>query len=153
MIDERDFRKSWSFFPTGVSILAVRNEQNNIHGMTASSIMSISLDPPIIMVSIGVERSILKNIENSDFVSVSLLSNEQSDIATFFSKSNNSENNFFENDKEAFYIKECLCYFFCKKSNSIKIGDHIVYFLEVEKIEFKEKPPLVWFNGKFENSL
>ena len=54
MIDERDFRKSWSFFPTGVSILAVRNEQNNIHGMTASSIMSISLDPPIIMVSIAV---------------------------------------------------------------------------------------------------
>ncbi len=153
MIDERDFRKSWSFFPTGVSILAVRNEQNNIHGMTASSIMSISLDPPVIMVSIGVERSILKNIENSDFVSVSLLSNEQSDIATFFSKPNNSENNFFDNDKEAFYIKECLCYFFCKKSNSIKIGDHIVYFLEVEKIEFKEKPPLVWFKGKFENSL
>jgi len=153
MIDESDFRKSWSFFPTGVSVLAVKNEQGNIHGMTASSIMSISLDPPIIMVSIGIERSILKNIENSAFVSVSLLSNEQSNIASFFSKPDSSENNFFDINKEEFYIRECLCYFFCKKYNSIKIGDHIVYFLEVQKIEFKDKSPLVWFKGKFEKSL
>lgn len=153
MIDEMDFRKSWSFFPTGVSVLAVKNQNDFIHGMTASSVMSISLDPPIIMVSVGIERSILKNLETSEFISVSLLSKDQSDIANHFSKTHNSDNDFFYQKKDVFYIKDSLCYFLCKKHNSVKIGDHFVYFLEVEKLEFQDKPPLVWYKGKFENSL
>ncbi|MBC78571.1 MAG: hypothetical protein CL772_01040 [Chloroflexi bacterium] len=153
MIDEMDFRKSWSFFPTGVSVLAVKNQNDIIHGMTASSVMSISLDPPIIMVSVGIERSILKNLETSEFISVSLLSKDQSDIANYFSKAHSSDNDFFYHKKDVFYIKDSLCYFMCKKNNSIKIGDHFVYFLEVKKLEFKDKPPLVWYKGKFENSL
>ena len=153
MIDEKDFRKAWGFFPTGVSILAVKNQDNEIHGMTASSVMSISLDPPIMMVSVGNERSILENLENSDFISISLLSKEQSNIALFFSKPHSFENDFFNIKDDFFYIKECLSYFFCKKNHSIEIGDHIVFFLEVEKIQFKDKPPLVWYKGEFENSL
>ena len=66
MIDELEFRKS-EFFPTGVSVLAVKNKDNNFHGMTASSIMSISLKPPIIMVSVGLERTILDHLESADF--------------------------------------------------------------------------------------
>ena len=31
MIDELEFRKSWSFFPTGVSVLAVKNKDNNFN--------------------------------------------------------------------------------------------------------------------------
>ena len=153
MIDEMDFRKSWSFFPTGVSILAAKNQKDSIHGMTASSVMSISLDPPIIMVSIGIERSILENIERSEFVSVSLLSNNQSNIATYFSKPHASDHDFFYNNNDVFFIKDCLGYFFCKKNDFIKVGDHIVYFREVKEIEFDDKPPLVWYKGKFENSL
>ncbi|MBA46996.1 MAG: hypothetical protein CL893_02805 [Dehalococcoidia bacterium] len=153
MIDELDFRKSWSFFPTGVSVLAVKNQNDIIQGMTASSVMSISLNPPIIMVSVGVERSIIKNLKTSEFISVSLLSKNQADIANYFSRPHNPDNNFFYNKENCFYIKECLGYFLCKKNDFIKIGDHIVYFLEVEKFEFQDIEPLVWYKGNFENSL
>ncbi|SVD52664.1 uncharacterized protein METZ01_LOCUS405518, partial [marine metagenome] len=39
-------------FPTGVSVVAVLDNKKNVHGMTANSISSISLNPNIIMVSI-----------------------------------------------------------------------------------------------------
>ena len=84
MIDELEFRKSWSFFPTGVSVLAVKNKDNNFHGMTASSIMSISLEPPIIMVSVGLERSILDHLESADFFSVSLLTKNKKMLLCHF---------------------------------------------------------------------
>ena len=50
MINDSQYRKSWSFFPTGVSILATQDDNENYLGMTANSVMSISLNPKIIMV-------------------------------------------------------------------------------------------------------
>ena len=43
MINDSQYRKSWSFFPTGVSILATQDDNKNYLGMTANSVMSISL--------------------------------------------------------------------------------------------------------------
>ena len=48
-------------------------------------------------------------------------------------------NDFFYNNNDVFFIKDCLGYFFCKKNDFIKVGDHIVYFLEVKEIEFDDK--------------
>ena len=153
MIDELEFRKSWSFFPTGVSVLAVKNKDNNFHGMTASSIMSISLTPPIIMVSVGLERTILDHLESADFFSVSLLTKKQENVALSFSKSNNQNRSFFSSNEDVFFIDDCLGYFFCVKHKSLRVGDHMVYFLEVENMEFYTKDPLVWYKGNFENIL
>ena len=48
MKNEELYRESWSLFPTGVSVVAVLDNKKNIHGMTANSISSISLNPNII---------------------------------------------------------------------------------------------------------
>ena len=58
MKNEKLYRESWSLFPTGVSVIAALDNKKNVHGMTANSISSISLNPNILMVSIGMERSI-----------------------------------------------------------------------------------------------
>ena len=84
MITDNQYRKSWSLFPTGVSVLATKNN-NQLFGMTANSIMSISLDPKIIMVSVGNNRTILEHLEKNKEVSVSILSKDQLHVADFFS--------------------------------------------------------------------
>ena len=47
MKNEKLYRESWSLFPTGVSVVGVLDNKKNVHGMTANSISSISLNPNI----------------------------------------------------------------------------------------------------------
>ena len=90
MINDSEYRKSWSNFPTGVSVLATRDNNKNLVGMTANSLMSISLEPKIIMISVGNNRSILEYLGIKDNVSISILTKGQSNIADYFSNSNQS---------------------------------------------------------------
>ena len=74
-------------------------------------------------------------------------------FALSFSKSNNQNKSFFSSKEDVFFIDDCLGYFFCVKHKSLRVGDHMVYFLEVENMEFYTKDPLVWYKGNFENIL
>ena len=155
MINDSQYRKSGRCFPTGVSILATQDDNENYLGMTANSVMSISLNPKIIMVSVGNNRSILKFLQETKNASVSILSSEQSNVADFFSTSTQNlleNNDFFYNSKDIYYIKDSLCYFYCEVMNSYLVGDHTVFSLKVDQMNLNEKSsPLIWYKGKFSN--
>ena len=158
MKNEELYRESWSLFPTGVSVVAVLDNKKNIHGMTANSISSISLNPNIIMVSIGVERSIKNHFSKSNSISISVLASDQTGIANHFAISNSTNfsknNNYFQFSNEYFFIGKCLSFYFGKIIETHKIGDHEVYFIEVKYFDlFKNKEPLVWYRGKLSKPI
>lgn len=154
MITDYQYRKSWSLFPTGVSVLATKNN-NQFFGMTANSIMSISLDPKIIMVSVGNNRTIIEYLKKDKEASVSILSKDQIDVADFFSNTDNRDNskNYFEYKKNIFYVKNSLCHFFCKIIDSYIIGDHTVFSLNVLDMKLEDKEPLIWYKGNLNNKI
>ncbi|NCG35095.1 MAG: hypothetical protein GWO78_03750 [Dehalococcoidales bacterium] len=154
MITDYQYRKSWSLFPTGVSVLATENN-NQFFGMTANSIMSISLDPKIIMVSVGNKRTIIEYLKKDKEASVSILSKDQIDVADFFSNTDNKDNskNYFEYKKNIFYVKNSLCHFFCKIIDSYIIGDHTVFSLNVLDMKLEDKEPLIWYKGNLNNKI
>ena len=49
----RDFRATLGMFATGVTIVTARNDQGEPVGLTASSFNSVSLDPPLVLWSLG----------------------------------------------------------------------------------------------------
>ena len=48
-----EYRKTMSSFATGVTVVTTLDENEFIHGMTANSFTSVSLDPPTVLVCIG----------------------------------------------------------------------------------------------------
>jgi len=154
MITDNQYRKSWSLFPTGVSVLATKNN-NQLFGMTANSIMSISLDPKIIIVSVGNERTILENLKKNKEASVSILSKDQSQVADFFSNFYDVNNNkkFYEHKKNFYYIQYSLCNFICKIIDSYVIGDHTIFSLNVIEMNLENKEPLIWYKGSLNNKI
>jgi|TARA_B100001750_G_scaffold248252_2_gene277751 flavin reductase (DIM6/NTAB) family NADH-FMN oxidoreductase RutF len=158
MKNEKLYRESWSLFPTGVSVIAALDNKKNVHGMTANSISSISLNPNILMVSIGMERSIKDHLSKSTSISISVLASDQIQIANHFAISNSTNfsknNNYFQFSNEYFFIGKCLSFYFGKIIETHKIGDHEVYFIEVKYFDlFKNKEPLVWYRGKFSKPI
>ena len=70
-------------WPHGVSVLAVDYEGDRM-GVTVSSLVSLSLDPPLIGVSVGKQASLYELLRNAGAFSVSMLGSEQEDIARRF---------------------------------------------------------------------
>jgi flavin reductase (DIM6/NTAB) family NADH-FMN oxidoreductase RutF len=76
----RGLMRAW---PHGVSVLAVDYEGDRM-GVTVSSLVSLSLDPPLIGVSVGKQASLYELLRNAGAFSVSMLGSEQEDVARRF---------------------------------------------------------------------
>jgi len=46
------FRRVAGCFATGITVLTVEREPGQVHGMTANSFTSVSLDPPLVLVCV-----------------------------------------------------------------------------------------------------
>ena len=71
------------FWPHGVSVLSVDYEGDRM-GVTLSSLVSLSLEPPLVGVSIGKQASLYELLRNAGAFAVSLLGAEQDDLARRF---------------------------------------------------------------------
>ena len=60
-MDDRLFRDAMGKFATGVTVLTTLNE-GEPHGMTANAFMSVSLDPKLVVISIGHKARFLEKV-------------------------------------------------------------------------------------------
>ncbi len=58
-IDGHTLRRTCGRFATGVTVI-ITDDGNGPHGMTANAFMSISLDPPLVMVSLDNRSKMLE---------------------------------------------------------------------------------------------
>jgi anti-anti-sigma factor len=49
----RRLRDAMGRFATGVTIITTAGDDKQVHGMTANGVLSVSLDPPLVLVSLG----------------------------------------------------------------------------------------------------
>jgi flavin reductase (DIM6/NTAB) family NADH-FMN oxidoreductase RutF len=78
-----DLRGVMRFVPHNVAVLAVDHDGNRM-GVTISSLVSLSLEPPLIGVSVGKQASLYALLREAGAFSVSLLGGEQEDVALRF---------------------------------------------------------------------
>ena len=71
------------YWPHGVSVLAVDYEGDRM-GVTISSLVSLSLDPPLIGVSVGKQASCYELLRRAGAWAISLLGADQDEIARRF---------------------------------------------------------------------
>jgi flavin reductase (DIM6/NTAB) family NADH-FMN oxidoreductase RutF len=79
----RIFRDAMGQFPTGVTVITTAFD-GRVHGMTANGFMSVSLDPQLIVVSIGHDKVLRTLLESSGMYGVSVLSAAQRELSAHF---------------------------------------------------------------------
>src|SRR5690349_19831967 len=78
-----DLRGLMRYWPHGVSVLSVDYEGDRM-GVTLSSLVSLSLEPPLVGVSVGKQASCYELLKHAGSFAVSMLGAEQEDIARRF---------------------------------------------------------------------
>ena len=82
-VSSSDFRSAMRHLAGGVSVITV-GQGKDITGMTVTSVSSLSVDPPTLIVSVNRESSSWPVLKRHGFFGVNILTADQSDIAERF---------------------------------------------------------------------
>src|SRR5918911_1283120 len=83
-IDPRDFRNALGTFATGVTIITAAGPDGKAYGLTCNSFTSVSLNPPLVLWSLGVYSSSLSVFQNASHFVVNVLGVSQQALANRF---------------------------------------------------------------------
>ena len=83
---DREFRDAMGRFPTGVCVVTAKNAYGESIGMTVNSFSSVSLNPPLVLVCLGVESPRSQAIINAGQFNISILTQDQADVSSHFAQ-------------------------------------------------------------------
>src|ERR1700760_4948988 len=86
-IDPREFRNALGTYATGVTIITATGADGKPYGLTCNSFASVSLNPPLVLWSLGMFSQALNVFQNASHVAVHVLGASQQALATKFAKS------------------------------------------------------------------
>ncbi|HVE75969.1 MAG TPA: flavin reductase family protein [Actinomycetota bacterium] len=137
-------------WPTGVAIVTSTDSLGNAEGMTVNSLISISLEPPLVLVSLAKPSRTLAAVEDSGMFAVSILSSGSNELCWSFAR--DSESREFSDfvDLEKIPIANASgAAFACRVEQKFDVADHmlIVGRVEVTARMDNSTKPLVFYNG------
>jgi len=151
-----EFRKALGHFTTGVTVVTVEFEPGKIHGMTANSFTSVSLDPMLILVCVDHRAKMLPLLAKKKRFGISVLKAGQEAISEYFAKGEQSAEA--EERLSIRYrwtpgsipvLENTLLQLSCEVTASHVAGDHTIFVGEVEEAEMHEGEPLLYFRGEY----
>lgn len=84
-LDASQFRRLMGSWATGVTVVTSHGPRGP-HGMTANAFLSVSLEPPLVLISVGQENDSHAIIQETKAFAVSILSAEQEAISLRFAR-------------------------------------------------------------------
>jgi flavin reductase (DIM6/NTAB) family NADH-FMN oxidoreductase RutF len=146
-MDDRLFRDAMGKFATGVTVLLTENE-GETHGMTANGFMSVSLDPKLVLISIGHKAKFLEKVSQSKKYTVNILAEDQEHYSRHFA-GKPGEAVELETLAELPVLKGAIAQIACEVVSEHVEGDHTLFIGRVVDLRLEDKNPLLFFSGKY----
>lgn len=154
-IDTNDFKAALGSFATGVTV-GTTCVGEEVRGITASAVMSVSLDPPLVLLSIQSGSRMHALTERSANFALSVLAAGQREVAEYFADSSQPH------DGVAFtrfashpgatgapLLDGALAHIDCLIVDRLPAGDHTLFIGRVVKLEsLPDAAPLLYFRGR-----
>src|ERR1700710_3100770 len=86
-IDPRDFRNALGTYATGVTVITAAGPNGKPYGLTCNSFASVSLNPPLVLWSLGMFSQGLSIFQYAPHFTVNILSASQQALANKSAKS------------------------------------------------------------------
>lgn len=145
----RTFRDAMGLFTTGVTIITTTLD-DQIHGMTANGFMSVSLEPRLIVVSIGERAKMRGLLDRSGTYGVSVLSAEQKDLSSHFAgRPKEAATIPFVDMSGVPVIEGALTRVAARVVGTHGAGDHVLFIGEVLHVELEHGDPLIFHGGAY----
>ncbi|WP_296227848.1 flavin reductase family protein [Ralstonia sp. UBA689] len=156
--DVAHFRHALSQFATGVTVVTTRSEggpgKPAFVGVTASSFNSVSLDPPLVLWSLGTQANSFPLFHAGSHYVINILAAEQLDLCKRFAtlKGDRFANvDYYPSPTGLPILAQSLAWFECHNRSRYDEGDHVIFVGEVERCGVVDPhgAPLVFHRGAF----
>ncbi len=150
VIDPKRLRNVAGAFPTGVTIVTTQKEDGSIHGMTASSFLSVSLNPALVSFCIKKDATMYPLLKVGKVVGISILASDQSQISNKFAGFSEEEVEVSMQRMEAgaTVISGALANYSTQIDQIIHAGDHYLILCKIQDLKRKNEGfPLVYWSG------
>jgi flavin reductase (DIM6/NTAB) family NADH-FMN oxidoreductase RutF len=162
-VDPILFKQALSQWASGVTVVTTLKNGGQPHGMTASSVTSLSLDPPMVLICVAKKLYTHTLLEESGFFAVNILNMDQLDYGKRFAGMYpDMEDRFAGIDYHAEMtgapiLPGVLGWVDCRLTQTYTGGDHTIFLGEVLAAAGPgDHDPLLYFNrqwGSFESAL
>lgn len=150
MVDQQAFKDAMSQLAAAVAIVTTET-QAHPHGTTVSAFMSLSLDPPMVLVSLDQKSSLLAQLEIGSPIGVNVLSTEQDTLARRFA--DKTVDRFAGVDwtieDGAPKLVANHTWIAGTVSRIIEAGDHFLVLVDVTSTEVNANCPLLYWQREF----
>lgn len=150
-IDARQLRNALGQFATGITVVTAY-DGGDVHGMTANSFTSVSLDPPLILVCVDRRNRTHEVLPRVERFAINVLSADQESISRYFA-GDRSQPPPYRLDQGAGtrspVFEGVLAWFDCSLWRVYDGGDHSIFVGEVEQFAAVGGRPLLYFQGAY----
>lgn len=155
-VQPEELRVAMRAWATGVTVVAAQAD-GILHGMTVSSFTSLSLKPPLVLVSLETDTRTYNLVARAGCFGVTVLAAHQQEVSACFANPNTdlgdrfAGREYFALESGAPFITGGLAFFDCRVLNTYAAGNHSVIIAEVLAVKWEGKDgpegePLVYFN-------
>jgi len=146
-----EFRRTLGMFATGVTVVTV-HEGDRVHGMTANAFMSVSLRPPLVLISVDRRARMNQLLREGVRYGISVLESGQSALSDHFAGRTGAgiPEPRFELVRETPLVEGALAHLVARVLRSYWGGDHSLFLGQVEHVRYGEGEPLLFHGGRYE---
>ena len=152
-LEPQELRRVMGHFATGVTVITTNDQDGNPNGLTANAFMSLSLDPPLVLISVdkGAQCYACFNLQNG--FTVNFLSEDQEEVSRRFATKGIDKFaglRWHAGENGGAILDAALGYVECKITQCYDGGDHTIVVGEVINANAIDGRPLLFFKGKYQ---
>ena len=153
-VDPARFRQAMGRWATGVSVVTTRDGERDL-GLTVNAFLSVALDPPTVLVSIGDESNSADAIRSSGRFALTVLRADQEAVSRRMALDRPPEEKFRglplrRSPRGLAWVEGGLASLDCAVVEAHRTQDHWVIFGEVETVEIgPEGLPLLFYRSHY----
>ena len=152
-MNDRELRSVLGKFATGVCVITTSGESVSALGVTVNSFCSLSLSPPLVMWSLGIDSDCFDSFAQVDRYAVNILTEDQQDLSQRFSqkfKHSLGDGEWKEGQTGCPVLTDSLAVLECKIESRVEGGDHVILIGRVLSASIEsDANPLIFFGGQY----
>ena len=150
-IHPRAFRETLGRFASGITVTTTVHE-GEVHGVTVNAFVSVSLEPPLVLVSIDNQTKMHQLLSQTNRYGVSILAEEQRALSQHFAGQP-------QEDLEVPFVWHeglpllggSVAQLACRVVDAHPAGDHTLYIGQVEYLDYRDAAPLLFYTGNYQD--
>ncbi|GAA1344794.1 flavin reductase family protein [Saccharothrix algeriensis] len=151
-VDPTRLRRAMSRFASGVTVVTTAVDGPDgpeAHGMTANAFLSVSLSPPLVLVSVAAGARSHRRIADTGRYGVSVLRAEQQALSRHFAGVEAAPEQVRFDWRDGLpLIDGALVQLACTVRASHPAGDHVLHVASVDRLWADDGAPLLLYNGR-----